>query len=435
MERMGDIIFVTVMSFLSLWIAVRFFGCFLEKREKSFSYGVSCILYLGYQLYFHTFIGKTINPFLAFLNIPLLFLILLTGFWCRGRVKYFILTAFYGVNALLEVCISSVFKTVLHSGEAIEKGALDPAVHKLLLVIVALVFIAMIYLFSVVWDVKEKEFVPEKIFLFLPVIPVGSIVILFVQYFFRGLTLDSAIILSILILFNMVVFEMYIKFRSVYGEKAEQEGLKRQIKMYQNEFEVLKESDKRIRLIRHDLKKHMLLFETYLERGEYDEAKQYAHRISGETGSFAEYVSTGNSGVDSIVNYMAAKAEKLGVKPRVCVQVPYEPFMPDFDLNMILGNLFENALEALEKVKDGILDFYMRYDRQVLYISLYNTYDGEVKKKGKVYLTTKRGPGEHGLGLRSIEYVVEKYQGEVRIEQKDNLFQADIVLYFQGEKK
>lgn len=429
MERMGDIIFIMVMSFLSLWIAVRLFGCFLEKRKKSFPYGFSCILYLGYQLYFHTFIGKTINPFLAFLNIPLLFLILVTGFWCRGRVKYFILMAFYGVNALLEVCISSVFKAVFHSGETIEKGALDSAVHKLLLVIVALIFIAIIYLFSVVWDVKEKEFVPEKVFLFLPVIPIGSMVILFVQYYFRGLTVDSAIILSILIVFNMVVFEMYIKFQSIYGEKIEQEGLKRQIKMYQNQFEILRESDKRIRLIRHDLKKHMLLLDTYLEKGEYAEAKQYAYRISGETGPFAECVATGNSGVDSIINYMAAKAEKLGVKPRVCVQVPYEPFMPDFDLNILLGNLFENALEALEKVEEGRLDFYMSYDRQVLYISLCNTFDGIVKKSGNSYLTTKQEKGEHGMGILAMEHIVKKYFGEMKMEHTDKLFGTDIILY------
>lgn len=120
MGNLGDNLFNLVMSLASLWIAVRLFGCFLEKKEPTVLYGMACIFYFGYQLYFHTFIGKPVNMVLALLNIPLLFFIIATGFCSRGREKYYVLLAYYGIDALLEVCISSfvgvVFKTALQGG-------------------------------------------------------------------------------------------------------------------------------------------------------------------------------------------------------------------------------------------------------------------------------------------------------------------------------
>lgn len=432
MGTLGEIIFIFMMSLASLWVAVRLFGCFLEKKEPTVLYGMACILYFGYQLYFHTFIGKPVNMVLAFLNILLLFFIISTGFCSGKREKYYVLLAFYGIDALLEVCISSflgvVFKTALQGGYA----ALQPTMHRLVLVIVQLFFFAVIYLLSAFWGKKDKRdqrFIPEKFILYLLCIPAGSICILFLQYYIRGLTLDSILVLSILILFNAVVFEMYVKMREVYGEKMEEEVMRRQIAMYENEFELKRESDRKIHLLRHDMKNHMILLSKYIEEGQYEEAKKYTGEICEETKIAGEYVKTGNGGVDSILNYMLARAEKLGVRSRVTVQVPETPFMPDFDLNMLLGNLLENALEALEKVEEKKLDFYMSYKKQVLYISLCNTFDGTVRKKGNAYLTTKQEKGEHGLGITAIGHIVEKYHGEMRMEHKEEMFGADITLY------
>lgn len=71
----------------------------------------------------------------------------------------------------------------------------------------------------------------------------------------------------------------------------------------------------------------------------------------------------------------------------------------------------------------------MSYKKQVLYISLCNTFDGTVRKKGNAYLTTKQEKGEHGLGITAIGNIVEKYHGEMRMEHTEEMFGADITLY------
>ena len=101
----------------------------------------------------------------------------------------------------------------------------------------------------------------------------------------------------------------------------------------------------------------------------------------------------------------------------------------EVDLNVILGNLLDNAAEAIERADEKYLELQMRYDRNVLYISIYNSYDGKVEldKKGKL-LTRKARKEEHGIGLESVEFVLGKYGGNLKITHKKRIFKVDFML-------
>lgn len=42
-----------------------------------------------------------------------------------------------------------------------------------------------------------------------------------------------------------------------------------------------------------------------------------------------------------------------------------------------------------------------------------------IKKNQKVFPTTKEDHCHHGLGIKNIEYIVQKYHGEIDIEVSD----------------
>ena len=75
--------------------------------------------------------------------------------------------------------------------------------------------------------------------------------------------------------------------------------------------------------------------------------------------------------VDSLLNYkLELICRRTGCIPRLSVKVPREPIMAEVDLNVILGNLLDNAAEAVEMADEKYLELQMRYDRNVLYISI-----------------------------------------------------------------
>ena len=222
---------------------------------------------------------------------------------------------------------------------------------------------------------------------------------------------------------------MYEKVSEAYQEKMQKAVLENQIVMYQNQFEIIHEARQDIKQLRHDMKNHFLLIEGYLKKGKYAEAQEYIGQLAEKTASSKEYVNTGNDELDSILNYKLGRANNLNCKLDVKVEVPRERFMSDFDLNMLLSNLMDNALEAIEKAEERVLTVRIKYIKRMLYMSVYNSYNGDVKREGNKLLTTKAKKEEHGIGMTSIQHIVDKYQGEMTIKTAEDMFKTDIIMY------
>lgn len=228
---------------------------------------------------------------------------------------------------------------------------------------------------------------------------------------------------------NIGTYYMYEKVYDAYKEKMTKIVLEKQITMYQNQFEIIHASRQDMKQLRHDMKNHILLLESYLQKEKYTEAQKYIEQLAEKVVSKKEYVNTGNDELDSILNYQLRKAYNLHCETDVKIEVPKERFMSDFDLNMLLSNLLDNALEAIENVEKRVLTIRIKYIKRILYISVYNSYNGIVKKKGDKLFTTKMKKEEHGIGMTCIQSVVDKYHGEMTIQMPKDMFQVDIILY------
>ncbi|MBQ3544214.1 MAG: GHKL domain-containing protein [Lachnospiraceae bacterium] len=235
--------------------------------------------------------------------------------------------------------------------------------------------------------------------------------------------------LCIICVMNIGTYYMYEKVSEAYQEKMQKAVLENQIVMYQNQFEIIHEARQDIKQLRHDMKNHFLLIEGYLKKGKYAEAQEYIGQLAEKTASSKEYVNTGNDELDSILNYKLGRANNLNCKLDVKVEVPRERFMSDFDLNMLLSNLMDNALEAIEKAEERVLTVRIKYIKRMLYMSVYNSYNGDVKREGNKLLTTKAKKEEHGIGMTSIQHIVDKYQGEMTIKTAEDMFKTDIIMY------
>lgn len=235
--------------------------------------------------------------------------------------------------------------------------------------------------------------------------------------------------LCIICVMNIGTYYMYEKVSEAYQEKIQKTVLENQIVMYQNQFEIIHEARQDMKQLRHDMKNHFMLIEGYLQKGKYAEAQEYIGQLAERTSSAKEYVNTGNDELDSILNYKLGRANSLNCKVDVKIEVPRERFMSDFDLNMLLSNLMDNALEAIEKTDERVLTVRIKYIKRMLYISVYNSYNGDVKKKGNKLLTTKVKKEEHGIGMTSIQRIVDKYQGEKTIQTVEDMFKTDIIMY------
>lgn len=240
---------------------------------------------------------------------------------------------------------------------------------------------------------------------------------------------------AILLLLFMYLWEKLAELAGAQIRKmrlaaAQSEGAKRQLAGYSNQMEVMKHSQEKVRGLRHDLKHHLNELMLLAEREDADEIKEYIRRMDEFMTYSKEYVSSGNADIDSLLNLMLDNAKKELGSVSCRVSIPKELSIEPFDLNVILGNLLDNAILAARQTREQYLKVQIRYKMGMLLIDIENSYAGQLKKEGNRYLSTKEDDtAAHGMGIANVRCIVERYHGEMEIKEEPQIFQVRIVLY------
>ena len=152
-----------------------------------------------------------------------------------------------------------------------------------------------------------------------------------------------------IILLNIVVFYLYERLTSAYEKEMEQSLLRQQLRQYENQLELMRESVRQIRSIRHDIKNHVIVVKQLLDDKKIDEIRDYLKQLEDVMVTNREYAKTGNDCVDSIINYYMDEAKMMGVTTELILKIPESLPIASLDISIILGNLLQNAVEALKK--------------------------------------------------------------------------------------
>lgn len=379
------------------------------------------------HLLYFLFFAVTVTVYLMFhfppanIAVNLLMIYLLTQLY-NGEQKKKILVSvlIYGINMACDI-----FAVYSFSNYTVGEDYNEIAAYVTVLLISLCEFIIERFL------VKKKEtvFTPPywNILLLIPVI---SIAILFVLLMHN---LNDRILLVLvsagILLINMLIFYLYNALLDTYLKLEENALFERQIASYTNQLDVLIQSDEKISAFRHDMKHHLAELMIMTEKENCQEIKDYIQNMGMFIENKDQYSNSGNREVDSILNYMLNKAQETLERVEYKISIPKEIGIRMFDLNVILGNLLENAIAAAENSKDKWLSVFVRYEKSMLFLDIQNSYEGSIRKQGNDYLTTKKEQGKHGIGLQNVKRVVDSYCGNMEISDTDNIFGVKIMIY------
>ena len=202
-----------------------------------------------------------------------------------------------------------------------------------------------------------------------------------------------------------------------------QENLHLQVTQATREIASLRESERRASTYRHDLRHHMQYLAGCIENGRTEQAQAYIREVCAEIESQKVRVFCENETVNLILSAFAGRAEESGVPLRVRAEVPHFIPVAETDLCVLLSNALENALHACQRQNAAGLPAYIEtsaYEQDGrFFLQLANACSTPVLFEDGVPVT--REPG-HGLGVRSICAIVEKYGGIYSFTQKQEQF-------------
>lgn len=186
---------------------------------------------------------------------------------------------------------------------------------------------------------------------------------------------------------------------------------------------------RQIRGWRHDYRNHIQVMKAYAANGDMEAIKGYLDELDTDLNTVDTVVKTGNAMADAILNSKISLARSKAIPVHVDAHIPVKLKMSELDLCCIIGNLFDNAIEASLALPEAerLIRVYMEMKNTQLYISFTNfTAVKKQNKVGKVFQTTK-GDG-HGFGLVRIDAIIERLDGYLSRNSEDGAFTTEILI-------
>ena len=296
-------------------------------------------------------------------------------------------------------------------------------------------FVSNIVMVAFVNIVSHSFFKKNQLNVSLPVMYYITVIIIpFVSIIIGYLTAVKLNIVSlicsvIILLINVDMFYLYDNLINLFSEKYENNIIEQQNKAYLNQLHLMQESQMKIRFLKHDMKNHIINMQSLLSAEKYDQLKDYLAETNDYIYSNNVIIDSGNETIDSVLNYKLALLENNSVEKSYHVVLPEQILISSFDLNIVICNLIDNALEALSLLGENDekkITIDIVYKQGYIKILVGNSFDGIIHKDKR---TRKNDEINHGIGLKSVQNIAEKYGGILKTDVADNWFETSVIMY------
>jgi sensor histidine kinase YesM len=268
----------------------------------------------------------------------------------------------------------------------------------------------------------------------LGLVPLCSIGMFCMMIYTKSGTETGLVIISVgLIIVNFFTFFLYNILSDALFHQYENEVLRLEIQGYANQLDVMLQREEKVKELRHDMKHHMNELKILAAKGENSAIEKYIGEMEDFITNPNEIVSSGNLEIDSVMNYLIRRAKEELRTVNVNVRLP-KSVSHSFDINVILGNLLENGIEAARQTESKRLDVNIELQQGFLRIQVENSYNGKLEKRHQWLLTTKKASGLHGIGLENVRKTVEKYDGIMEVCPDEDMFRVVLILYMSEVK-
>ena len=415
---------------LLVYFISRFNGASLSPKSNKFIIPTVAVIF-GFSVINDLFLsGFNLLGTFIFLVLYILYALLVSnGKYIKAIISACIFeVVFVLLSSLLYLIISSLIKDYSELMQG-ENGIFRYAyviIHKILLFVI-LKIILLIFKNDGTIEIKQGIIV----FLFSCATVVGLGATMYVA----SVTDSSKIQLQTVILTVVLTFSNVALYFLIYQMQKYQRS-KYELKLLQEKiaFEEARHNDaaaiwSNIRKVQHDMKQHITVISGFIEDNKIESCKEYLDKLLPSAGNIGNLISSDNKSLDYLINSKLAPLKDTKVV--ISGSIGDLSDIKEFDLVCLMGNILDNAIEALDRLKDSkekrIELLFIRQNSNRIIICK-NTVDSSVLKSNKELKTTKKSKDAHGFGTKIIAKIVSDYHGMVDYFEDFNMFGVQVIL-------
>lgn len=208
------------------------------------------------------------------------------------------------------------------------------------------------------------------------------------------------------------------------------------IKNLEDQYELIKQSEKNLKILRHDMRHYCGMIDALLKQGEYEEIHNITAHIHCVTDASRVQKYCSNMLVNTILSKIMKKAASLSIDMHLDARVSKKIPVNDYEFTAVIANLAENALFNVKdyEKEQRIVDIKIQCDEQHLLIHLQNPCKKPVIIDAVTGLPkSQRGP-KHGLGMQSISAFSNNIKGTIGCRCEEGIFSITMFAKFPSVK-
>lgn len=275
-----------------------------------------------------------------------------------------------------------------------------------------------------------------------PLLLIGAIVPMILLYISNGFAVfvisatlgesnqDYLVITLNVVVLSLLLGVMFLFYNVEFRKKSYQMQLESNYLRYvhqikEKEVIAIKENNLEIYKLKHDMKNQLFMIR-YLYNKELSSGEEYIKKLL-DNFDYAEgkKIFTGQTIIDYFLNRLSVSCQKFEVTLTIDAEKLPKMKLDDVDLTIIISNILDNAIEATKSIEDAHIDVQLKMKNNYFVFSCTNNYSSDYATKKKSSKLEK-----HGLGLDNVTHVIRKYNGEIKIEDSEEVFRISFFVKY-----
>lgn len=410
---------------------------FLEnryKKEKTFIISVMFSSIAGaIVLYLNTLqLFSGVNSIISVVIILLINFIL---FRSSFLVMFTVGGIYIAIDLIMDFIVITIYSLMLPQFNILAEFGLArisaTLISKVILTIFVLIFSLRINDKN---EKKQNDFWTTLAILVISVLILSFLVILGMQNSnwneIKILLLMFYVLLLIIIILSLILLKKFVKEQSELKDYM-------MVSLKNSMMEkILQENERALekwKKAQHDFKHNLLYIQGLIEEKKYEDLELYIKEQLDYSKKVFGGIKTGNHMLDIVINYYENYAQENSIHFSANITLPSFFRMEDSDLCAILGNILENAFDAAKKCSaHKEVWLFIKAVGEMTVFKCKNSFTGELSINSGKFETTKKDKLYHGIGLKSINNIVLKYNGTLKIKSSADNFSM-IIMFREGE--
>ena len=410
-----------------------FFISMYFKPKPLFSNKIDFMLALLFVIILELLASVFSLHWLMTLIVSVLVIFLICSLFYKGTLTEHIIISFICIFllAMSDVCALTMISKFL--GVNYNELVDDSSVSRLLGVLCSKALYLIAISFILFFKKKYKFFMSKgELILILITLIISAIEITLLRniiYASKSYYNTFLIILLCVAFMNITLFYTMVYIGKKNIAEKNYSLLQKQLELQEENLKTLERKYDETAKIRHDFKNYISCALKMLAEGNNKELTSYLEDLSDKKiNEITSYVATKRAILGAVINSKLSQAKNSGIEMQCYILSELER-ISDIDIGILLANIIDNALEACAKNKcDSEIVLKTWTEAGYYFIELTNTVENDVLLENPKLSTSKEKKKLHGVGLKSVKDIVDKYYGMINFDQRGNVFRVFITL-------